>query len=129
MLHPGWSGSCTLQVGAACTKPQHIQLVGTLHFLKLLNFKYNDDGEKCVAIVMGVNVKSTNFNEDPFFHKFLQQMMIYSFAINTALWMDTNLILYCVNLLKILQWHSMGVYDFSILKDRSLFWNKYKFEK
>ena len=30
------------KVGAACTKPQHIQLVGTLHFLKLSNFKCND---------------------------------------------------------------------------------------
>ena len=57
----------------------------------------------------------------PFFCKFLQQMSIYSFGINTALQMDTNLILYPVNLLKILQLHSMGVYDFSILKDRSPF--------
>ena len=37
------AGICVeVAAGAACTKPQYIQLVGTLHFLKLSNFKYND---------------------------------------------------------------------------------------
>ena len=31
-----------MAAGAACTKPKHIQLVGTLHSPKLFNFKYND---------------------------------------------------------------------------------------
>ena len=35
--------SCSCTLGAAYTKPQHTQLVGTLHLLKLSNFKYNDN--------------------------------------------------------------------------------------
>ena len=41
-------GLCMLH--QACTKPQHIQLVGTLHFLKLSNFKYNDVKERAIFV-------------------------------------------------------------------------------